>query len=157
MMVTITLYKALKLKKRLAGRLAQTNQDIRIYNSVLASKFGEVNVSELFDQRTALINALVELKVILEQCSVDVKSEMIQLAELKSENDFLRGLNTRHGKETHDYQNTEVEYTAFYKKADVDKQVKNNERTIDEVQDELDKYNNTHTMQIPQTTIDLAS
>jgi len=63
----------------------------------------------------------------------------------------------RHGKERHDYQNTEVSWVAHLKKADIDAKVMLLETEIDQLQDKVDVLNNTIKIPLPQFVLDLSS
>ena len=57
-MAEITLAKALKVKNRLAGRLAKVQADIQAFNSVPHGQAGQVNVPVLMQAREELVGAL---------------------------------------------------------------------------------------------------
>ena len=61
-MAEITLAKALKVKNRLAGRLAKAQADIQAFNSVPEGQADQVNVPALMQAREELVGALVRLK-----------------------------------------------------------------------------------------------
>lgn len=136
----ISLSKALKVKNRLAGRLAATTSTISVYNSVVRGRHGEVQVAELDKYRAELVNALVDLKTAIMEGNTGVYRLLNVLEEKKSEVAYLQGLNTRHGTEP-GYQGQTIEYVAVISKSDVDKRVKQLEKEIDELQDKIDAYN----------------
>ena len=67
-MAEITLAKALKVKNRLAGRLAKVQADIQAYNSVPEGQADQVNVPALMQTREELVGALVRLKTAIQHC-----------------------------------------------------------------------------------------
>ena len=68
-MQAITLAKALKVKNRLAGRLAKVQTDIQTYNSVLEGQADQVNVTALVQTRDELVEALVTVKTTINEAN----------------------------------------------------------------------------------------
>ena len=157
-MAEITLAKALKLKNRLAGRLAKVQADIQAYNSVPAGQADQVNVSALMQTRAELVGALVALKTAINEANREAQRDIYDLAEKKAEAQFLAGVNTRHGPQPAVYPNTvEVSYVAALKKADVDGLVGRLEKEIDQLQDRLDQFNHDRRIEVDGRTLELAS
>jgi hypothetical protein len=105
-----------------------------------------------------LTAALVELKTAIYEANKGIYKQIILIGEKKSEVDFLNGLNTRHGIEPHGYQGNNVTYVAVIQKVDVDKRVKQIEKEIDDLQDQIDKYNaESERVRVESSILDLAS
>jgi hypothetical protein len=154
----ITLAKALKVKNRLAGRLAKIQADIAAYNSVPEGQAGQVNVPALMQTRAELVEALVNLKAALNDANREVQRDIYELAEKKATAQFLAGLNTRHGPQPAVYPSTtEVNYVAALKKVDVDGLVLRLEKEIDQLQDKLDQFNHGRTVAVERRVLELAS
>src|SRR5262245_26820435 len=157
-MAEITLGKALKIKNRLAGRLARVQADIQTYNSVPASQADQVNVPALMTARAELVGALVSLKTAINDANREAQRDIYDLAETKGTAQFLAGLNTRHGPQPPVYPSTvEVVYVAALKKADVDGLGAGLEREIDRLQDRLDQFNHDRRVEVDGRTLELAS
>jgi hypothetical protein len=154
----ITLAKALKVKNRLAGRLAKVRADVRAYNSVPEGQAGQVNVPALLRTRGELVEALVGLKAAVSDANREVQRDIYDLAEKRTEAQFLAGVNTRHGPQPAVYPNTaEVRYVAALRKADVDALVARLEQETDRLQDNLDQFNHAHRVEVDGRTLELAS
>jgi hypothetical protein len=154
----ITLAKALKLKNRLAGRLAKVQADIQTYNSVPEGQAGQVDVPALVRTREELVGALVSLKTAVNEANREVQRDIYDLAEKKATTQFLAGVNTRHGPQPAVYPSTtEVHYVAALRKADVDALVARLEKEIDQLQDKLDRFNHEHTIEVDGRVLELAS
>ena len=154
----ITLAKALKVKNRLAGRLAKVQADIQAYNSVPEGQAEQVNVPALVKAREELVEALVGLKTAINDANREAQRDIYDLAEKKGTVQFLAGVNTRHGPQPAVYPNTtEVSYVAALKKADVDGLVAGLEKEIDQLQDRLDQFNHAHRIEVDGRTLELAS
>jgi hypothetical protein len=157
-MAEITLAKALKVKNRLAGRLAKVQADIQGYNSVPEGQADQVNVPALLKTREGLVEALVTLKTAINEANREAQRDIYDLAEKKATAQFLAGVNTRHGPQPAVYPNTtEVSYVAALKKADVDALVARLEKEIDRLQDWLDQFNHVHRIEVDGRTLELAS
>jgi hypothetical protein len=138
--VKISLAKLMKVKNRLAGRIATTQSEIVNYNStVQGSESPDVKtLYDLYDKMTA---QMVKLKVALFDANRGGQQERIfALAEKKSKLTWLRGMSTRNGPQQ-GYDDKVVNYVATFKKADVDSLARQLEREIDETQDAIDSFN----------------
>jgi hypothetical protein len=156
----ISLHKALKLKNRLAGRLATVTSEIQMNNSVLADDAqnpSRPNVKDLLEQRQQIVGALIDLKISHYNANQGIQRQLYTLGEKKAELSFLAGLNTHEGVDRHGYQNTEVKYVATIKKPEVDAARRKLEAEIDALQDEIDAYNYTTKVEVAQATLDLGS
>ena len=157
-MAEITLGKALKVKNRLAGRLAKVQADIQAFNSVPTGQADQVNVPALLKTREELVGALVSLKTAINEANREAQRDIYDLAEKKAMAQFLAGVNTRHGPQPAVYPNTtEVSYVAALKKADVDVLTAGLEKEIDQLQDRLDQFNHVHKIEVDGRTLELAS
>ena len=156
--VGLSLAKALKIKNRLAGRLAKTNLSIQQYNCTVEGRKGEVDVKELDTLRTNLVAALVDLKTAIFEANKGIYRSIILIGEKKGEIEFLSGLNTKHGTEPHGYQSQQVTYVSVIQKTEVDKRVKQLEKEIDDLQDAIDKYNaEPERIRVSESVLELAS
>lgn len=154
--VGLSLSKALKVKNRLAGRLAKINSTIMTYNCAVEGR-KEVDVAEQDKLRASLSAALVDLKAAIYDANRGIYRSIILIGEKKGDVDFLSGLNTKHGSEP-SYQGTVVNYVSVIQKQEVDKRVKQLEKEIDDLQDQIDKYNaEPDRIKVPATVLELAS
>jgi hypothetical protein len=157
-MAEITLAKALKVKNRLAGRLAKVQADVQAYNSVPAGQADQVNVPALVKAREELVGALVALKTAINEANREAQRDIYLLAEKRATAQFLAGVNNRHGPQPPVYPSTiEVNYVAALKKADVDALVAGLEKEIDQLQDRLDQFNHDRRIEVDGRTLELAS
>jgi hypothetical protein len=157
-MAEITLAKALKLKNRLTGRLAKVQGDIQTFNSVPQGQVGQVDIPALMANRAELVEALVSLKAAINDANRPVQRDIYDLAEKKSTAEFLAGVCTRHGPQPPVYPSTvEVTYVAALKKADIDAQVAQLEKEIDQLQDKLDQFNHDQKITVDGRLLVLAS
>lgn len=156
-MPELSIAKCLKVKNRLAGRLAEVQADIQAYNSTLVEQAEQVDVSARLKERNEIVGALIALKIDLARANLPIQGDLIRQGELKSTIQFLAGIRTLDGKVRHDYQNTEVVYKAYLKKTYLDAQKRVLEKEIDEMQDRIDSFNHQTRIEVTQRTLDLAS
>jgi DNA repair exonuclease SbcCD ATPase subunit len=138
---TITLAKALKVKNRLAGRLAKVQSEIQQFNSVLEGA-EQPPIKKLAEERERLVALLLALKAAISQANAEVQPLIFELAECKAGVEFFHRVNTRHGTQGM-FPGTDqpMVFTAVLRKEEVDARVAALERRIDDLQDRLDQYN----------------
>lgn len=157
---SLTLAKALAVKNRLAGRLAQARGNIETYNSVLAGQregddAGVVDVRAEFDRMLMLQDALVAVKAAIQRANIEIYAEVLRLGEIKSLIQMLNGLNTRHGSEP-GYNGVEFRYVAELRKPEVLELIREREAEIDAIQDRINQYNAATRIELPAGVLDLA-
>ncbi len=104
-----------------------------------------------------MVAALVELKTSIAEANRGVYRALYLIGEKKGEIDFLSGLNTRQGSEPH-YQGTVITYISAITKQEVDKRVKQLEKEVDDLQDQIDKYNaEPERIRVSESVLELAS
>jgi hypothetical protein len=137
----ITLAKALKVKNRLAGRLAKVQMEIQQFNSVLEGS-DRPPVEKLAQERERLVALLIALKAAISRANTEIQPLIFELAECKAGIEFFQRLNTRHGPQGM-YPGTDkpMVLTAVVRKEEVDARVAALERRIDDLQDRLDQHN----------------
>jgi hypothetical protein len=150
--IEISLAKALKLKNRLAGRLAKLDTDLKTYNSVHEGA-EKLDVPGLYEARRALVAHLVDLKLAVSRANEPVQRSIFELAERKALIALLSGLNTRNGTVTEGYPATPATYVAHLRKADVDREVQRLEAEIDKLQDQLDAFNHQTLIRVDANTV----
>jgi hypothetical protein len=138
--VESTLARALKLKNRLAGRLAKLDSDFENYNSLPAGT-DRPDLKVLYAERNTLVARLIELKMALNAANQPMQRTIFELGDAKSLVALLTKTSTKHGKVVEGYHGTEIEYTAQYRKGDIDREVRRLEVVIDRLQEQLDTFN----------------
>jgi hypothetical protein len=156
----VTLAKALSVKNRLAGRLAQARSNIETYNSVLAGQRdvegrATVDVRAEYERLLRLQEGLVAVKAAIQQANAGIYEGVLRLGEKKALVQMLNGLNTRHGAEP-GFNGVEYRYTATITKPEALEVVRRLEAEIDELQDSLNAYNASTRVELPQAVLDLA-
>ena len=156
-MPEVLLSKCMKIKNRLSGRLNSVEQDIKNYNSSLEEQVGFVDVRKLYILRGEISKALVDLKTLIMKTNVPIQNAIIRLSEVKATISFISSIDTNEGIRRHAYQNTTTKYVAVVTKDEIDQRKTELEGEIDKIQDDLDAFNGSTKVNLPQTILDLAS
>ena len=156
----VTLAKALSIKNRLAGRLAQAKLNLETYNSVLVGQKDEagasiVDVRAEYDRFLRLQEGLIVVKAAIQRANVPIYEDVLRLAENKALLQVLNGLNTKQGTEP-GYGGIEYRYAATIQKPEVLEMVRGIEAEIDRIQDSLTQFNASTTVEIARAVLDMA-
>jgi hypothetical protein len=156
---SVSLAKALSIKNRLAGRLAQAKSNVETYNSVLAGQreagASTVDLRAEFEKYLVLQEAMVVVKAAIQRANVPIYEDVLRLAEKKALLAMLGTLNTKHGTEP-GYAGVEFRYVATITKPEVLEFAKKVEAEVDQIQDVLTQYNASTTVEIASAILQLA-
>ena len=156
----LTLAKALSVKNRLAGRLAQARSNVETYNSVLAGQrddYGKatVDVRAEYARYRKLQDGLIVVKAAIQRANLPIYEDILQLGELKSVIQMLNGLDTKNGTEP-GYNGVEFRYSAVILKPEVLGIIRDLEAQIDAIQDKINEFNASTRIEIPTWILDQA-
>ena len=149
----INLSRALKLKNRLVHRLAQLDHLIVGYNST-PDENQEYDVRSLYERRAALVKHLIDLKLTISVTNQPIQRLIFELAECKGLVATLLTVPTKHGPNFEGYPPVRRTYVAQFRKAEIDRETKRVEQRIDEIQDELDRFNASTVITIDAAMMD---
>jgi len=138
----MTLAKALKKKNRLTQKIAQLQHEIQRENSARSDDPRKLKVEDLMSSLNETVEALIKIKLAIFVASTPMRESILRLSELKSKIAFIHGITTREGKVS-DYGDEPIEYTVVYDKLWVRDNIEKIEQEIDNIQEELDKFNHT--------------
>src|SRR2546422_6039841 len=134
--------KALKLKNKLAGEVAQLKELLAKQNARSTKQKFDYDSREGLATLRTKIQQLVKTKAAIAAANAEVYDRIFRLAELKGLVTTLGSLDTRSGVflEGGDFarQPIEVEYVAQLSKVEVDKAIEELKSEIQALQDELD-------------------
>jgi len=147
---TVTLARAMVVRKRLAGKLVRLESDIRAYNSVVVGNEREVDVGAALVERLKLVNRLATLKLTIFEASAPVRHVIIGLSEAKAEIAFMNSIDTSHGAVKNPYSVQSEQRDAAIRRAEVVSTVEELEVDIDELQSALDHHNATTNVTLPE-------
>lgn len=149
-MAQVRIRKALQVKNRLAGEVAQLGKLIQGNNSHRDGQ-AKFDVSDLVTKRNAAVQKLIAVKTALAVANVSIYEKLARMAELKNEIALLRGLNTTEGEEELGYgeRAKTVKIVATINAAAVEINVNTLTLEIEKLQDEIDYFNSTTEITIP--------
>lgn len=149
-MAQVRLRKALQVKNRIAGEIAQLGKLIQSNNSHQdsASRF---DVSKLISDREVFVRKLVEIKTAISKANTQIYEKIALMAELKSEIQLYRGLNTNEGIASSGYgpEAKVIKIVATVNAVMVEDKVRELTLKIEKLQDEVDYFNSTTEIVIP--------
>ena len=156
----LTLAKALAIKNRLTGRLAQARENVETYNSVLVGQRDNLGNNTLdvrgeYARYRKLQDGLIVVKAAIQRANLPIHEDILQLGELKSVIQMLSGLNTKNGSEP-GFNGVEFRYSAVMLKPEVLGIIRDLEAQIDAIQDKLNEFNAATRIEIPAWILDLA-
>lgn len=140
------LAKALKLKNKLAGEVANVQRMIVAANVVEGQNQPPHDVEKLMKDLEANQKALADLKGRISAANAPIFGKIYLMAEMKSRISFLRTIPTQDGTfqqagRIYGSEAKTVLYRATVKAADVERDVKFLSDEIERLQDELDEFN----------------
>ncbi len=146
------LTKALKLKNQLAGEVTELKDRLGKQNSRPATVPFDYEAREVLTALREKVDYLITVKSAIAAANVAQYPRIFRLAELKGLVALLKALDVRHGvfKEAGNYAQPayEIEYVAQLKKAAVDGLVAELEAEISALQDELDEFNQSQSIEL---------
>ena len=144
--------KALKLKNQMAGEVAQLKDLLTKQNSRSTKQKFDYDNREVLTRLRAKLAELVKVKAVVAAANAEVYDKIFRLAELKGLVTTLTGLDTKAGvfHEGRGFGEAayEVEYVAQIGKVDVDKLVAELNAEIQSLQDSLDEFNFTRSVNL---------
>jgi len=137
------LYKALKLKKNLIGEITNLKNEIRAKNSYLeGSKNGEkFNVRENYDILLKKIDELTGLKFVINEANKEIQAKIYVLGEYKALISFWKDVSVVEGTQLSTYGEKVQNYNVQVDEKERNKIVKDFQKKVDAIQDEIDEYN----------------
>ena len=136
---------ALKKKNRTVKRIKEIEEGIQENNSLPSISQREVEVENLLKERDTLVQELINLKLKIFVASDPIRENILKIAELKSNINFLKSIPTKKGMVRElGYRGSEnVEYKTILEKKEITELIKSSEEEIDVLQEEIDKHNHT--------------
>lgn len=155
-MAQVRIRKALQIKNRITGEIANLNKLIMGNNSH-QDGVGRFDVSNRFDvakllvDRAQAVEKLIAIKTALSNANVAIYEKIARMAELKAEIALYRALNTTEGVQSVGYGNEakHIRIVATINAAQVEDIVKACTLVIEKLQDEIDYFNSVTEITIP--------
>jgi len=133
--------KALKEKNKKVGVIKELNSKIVQNNSIPKGDEREYDIDVLIKEVIEESRSLAELKTKIHTASQPIRSKIFLLSELKSQVASLKKVPTKNGIDRGGYRAETIELTSQVKAKDLEAIIKNLEKEIDAIQEELEKFN----------------
>ena len=140
------LQKALKVRKKLVGEIAKLKQQIQSKNSYSVGSVDpdKFDVNKIYVELQAKIDELVGLKFVINEANREIQSKIYTLSELKALLSFWNSVPVVEGTQTIGYSEAKtVEYKSQVDEIKRDEMVKDFQKRVDALQEEIDTYNYT--------------
>lgn len=144
------LYKALKLKKSLTGEIAKLKQQIKDKNSYMTGSLNgeKFDVQALYEELLKKIDELTGLKFAINIANGEIQSQIFVISEYKALIAFWNEVSVVEGMQAVGYAESNVrEYKVHIDEAKRNEIVKEFQKRVDSLQEEIDTYN--YTTEIP--------
>lgn len=137
------LYKALKERKNLIGDIAKLKQQLKEKNSYLeGSKNGEnFEAQKVYDELLSKIDELMGLKFVINEANREIQAKIYALGEYKALIAFWKEVSVVDGAQMIGYSDKVQNYNVNFTESQRDEKVKEFQKNVDALQDELDEYN----------------
>lgn len=147
---TITLRKALQLKKTLSGEVSKASKGVSNNNCVRKTRVNpDIDVKELYEKWKEKTANLLELKTAITLANVSIYGKIVYADELKSSIAFYEGLDTFPFEEVYDgTKNVTEETIVFLSGKEVNEIISKLKVDLEETLDAIDAYNSTTTFTI---------
>jgi len=142
--------KALKLKNSIVKEMSVLRKQVEISNSYETRNPPKYNSSEKLTILTSKTRELAEHKAKIARANRDIYKEMFLIAELKGLMASLENISTREGVElTPSYRGEPIQttYKATLDQKDIDTLKNDLTKEIETLQDQIDEYNATHSIE----------
>lgn len=142
------LTKALKLKNKLVKQANEAYDRLRTYNSVTEGQERTYDATAAYAEWMKATNDLIVLKAKIHVANAPIYQDIYQMAELKSVITKLKAIPTNRGtviKNSYGTVETQV-WSSIFGKVDLDKTIKEHETAIEQLQDKIEQFNATHSI-----------
>jgi len=137
------LFKALKLKKKLIGEITKLKEQIKEKNSYIVGSLNseKFDVNELYSELQIKLDGLVSLKFAINEANREIQSKIFVLSEQKALLSFWNEVSVVEGMQQLGYSDTIREYKVQVDEQKRNEMVKEFQKKIDALQEELDIFN----------------
>lgn len=140
----LTVAKALKEKNKKLNQINKLWARLGENNSILEGNTREFNPEELLNQIKQETEGFIQLKTKIHNVCAPVREKIFRLSELKCLTRRLKSIDTKNGAVQTRYENSSARYVAHFSIGKIDQLVEALENEIDQIQEELDRFNHTN-------------
>ena len=142
----MTIKQALKHKNKLAQKITDAFNKVKLYNSMEEGQNRPYDVEQSLDEYFKLTRELVELKTKIHTANMPVYGKIFEMSELKSQVSKLKDLDCAEGKVRSYHRlvdDTPVVKNAVISIVERDSMISKLEEIIENIQEQLDVHNAT--------------
>lgn len=144
------LHKALKLRKKLVGEIAALKTQIKTKNSYIEGAVNpeKYSVAVMYDELRKKTNELINLKYVINEANREIQASLYKLAELKGFITFWNEVSVQEGTQIVGYSADKTQnYKVQFDENKRNEIVKEFQKQVDALQEEIDVYNYTTDVQ----------
>ena len=145
----VTLARAPKERKRLAGKLRQYFQIINNENSAIRGSERSFDLRALYALCQELHRKLIEIKRIIAAANAPIVDKLVEMDEVKSMIAQLRSINTTVGYVNRGYGQTNDYMEVVFGASEITAEADKLQERAEQLQDELDAFNALTKVDIP--------
>ena len=157
-MRTVTIARALKEKERVARNLKRARELFARVNSVPAGTKRPVDAKTAFEDVQRLQNRYLELKKAIAATNADISAQLTEMLVVRAEKEFYERLECKEISSFDEWEDmadgsrirrpVNTPYDAYIDEAKRREMVESLEERLDSLQDEVDAFNATHTLEV---------
>ena len=148
-MAKVSLAKALKIKNKQVKVVKGLQEQVAKYNSIVKGSDNPFDVKAKYQELKAAALKLAKVKAAIQTANAPIQEKIFEMAELRGHLAFLQRLDTKSGNSIFGYQTDVVEFEAVLTALDVEKESEETEARLDQLQDEVDAFNTSTMVEIP--------
>ena len=139
----MTVKQALKQKNRIVKEINENFEILKKHNSIDQDNTRRYSMSDTIKNINSLTNELVVLKAKIHKAKLPVYDKIFRLSELKSQTTKIQSIPTEAGKTVQAYGSVITYKNSELSVVQINNIIKEYQKTIDALQDELDIHNLT--------------
>ncbi len=137
----MTIAQALKEKNKIGAKLLKHWGKLQNENSIIEGSTRSYDPIILLKEIDEMTQNLIDLKTKIHAASVEVRSKIFRMSELKSYITHLKTVSTKDGYVKDRYDNSVINMEAVFKAIEIDALLEKIEAEIEKIQEELDVFN----------------
>ena len=152
----MTIARALKEKERVARKLQSARETLSRVNSVMVGLKRPVDAKEVFETVQRLQNRYLEIKKAIAAANAGISAQLTEMLVVRAEKEYYEKLDCRESSPRGDWEISDTgsrvwrteQFDAYINEGKRQEIVAALEQRLDDLQDEVDAFNATHSVEI---------
>lgn len=152
----MTIARALKEKERVARKLKSARETLSRVNSVMVGLKRPVDAKEVFETVQRLQNRYLEIKKAIAEANAGISAQLTEMLVVRAEKEYYEKLDCRESSPRGDWEISDngsrvwrtEEFDVYINEGKRKEIVEALEQRLDDLQDEVDAFNATHSLEI---------